>query len=1100
MMKLWKNILGSALPVVAAASLCAAEPVLRVLDFTTGNPLPENALRSVAEKTGLPFGRIAPGELGRIGAEELLLVPESESFPASAVPALEKFLKRGGKVIFTGGGRPFSSPAVRDGENYISHEELIRRRKEKIKGVDFGAIVPGMKYLRQCDKEAEKVAGSAQISGSERILKIRCPRFFAWDNWATPEGAVKIPAGTAMMRIRAKGDGKLPAFTVELREKDHSRWIATLPLGKEWETLLLPRSAFRYWQSNPKRGKEGDHVDFNQVVSVIFGISTTHARGVRPGESYSYEIAALEALPGDPELIEEYPASFVLEGIAPQYNSYFLPGPVTLSCADGSSLEWKDGIVSPVPRMLGAGIGMNRPWRFIPVATARNAQGGRGYPVWIMLHLEREYKGAVVAGMGFPLDRILASPELSKQFAALVNKVAAGRFLAAAGPEHFAADRGTRVRYGAQLFRPAPDSMVRTQWVDPNGRTLPGVGAKADGKSVVAAEREFAVSGTWRFQAELVDASGSCVDRIDAELNIPEDGPDDPSEFVRVEGDDFVLGGRKWYPFGVNFYPVYSVAGMRPDDYRDGWGSRRFYDPAQVEEAILDAKAAGLNMLSVHPSDNQRLEPGAIRDFLYRCRKHGMKVNLFLGAASPVDFKAEELKRLIDAMRLPGDSTLFCYDIVWEASNFLFRADFREKFLPAWNLWVERCYSDRAEAVQDWKFDPGRGKNNAALRAPTDQELTDDGPHRIFVAAYRQFMDDHCARLWQRAADTLRSFDPNHLITNRGGNLSAYDNSLSGTVRALDFLSPEGYAIRHNRSGEGAVGFATRLAGYYSGGKPVVWSEFGVNTLGPGGYDSATNIQANGASYFESFYRRALESGANGMAPWWWPGGYRVNENSDFGITNVDGTLREAGKVVQRFSGVFRAERVYPAATVWFDYDRDAQAGGYRALAFGPGGEAYLKAADAGGMIGIRTPATGRSSVDVPIIGVGNVPYTGRNPVRYLNGAFDRVEYRRPDGSWVEIRDGQKLRHSGELQLRVRIGNGGEVPFKAVPGKGGVELFAAFNGKKLAFPLKSDLPRLQAADLDGIVIPAEASGPVSLRFEARDRAVFGEHFLFELER
>ena len=66
MMKLWKNILGSALPVVAAASLCASEPVLRVLDFTTGNPLPENALRSVAEKTGLPFGRIAPGELGRI--------------------------------------------------------------------------------------------------------------------------------------------------------------------------------------------------------------------------------------------------------------------------------------------------------------------------------------------------------------------------------------------------------------------------------------------------------------------------------------------------------------------------------------------------------------------------------------------------------------------------------------------------------------------------------------------------------------------------------------------------------------------------------------------------------------------------------------------------------------------------------------------------------------------------------------------------------------------------------------------------------------------------------------------------------------------------
>lgn len=1100
MMKLWKNILGSALPVVAAASLCAAEPALRLLDFSTGQPLPEPALRMVAEQAGLPFGRISPEKLDQLGAEDLLLVPESESFPASAVSGLDRFLKRGGRVIFTGGGRPFSSPAVRDGSGYITHDALLQRQKTELKGSDIGAIVPGMKYERQCDREAGKVAGSAKVSPGERVLRIHCSRFFSWDNWATPTGAAKIPAGTGMLRLRAKGDGKLPAFTVELREKDGSRWIATLPVGKSWEISLLPRAAFRYWRSNPKRGNDGDHVDFNQVVSVIFGISATHARGVRPGESYSYEIADLEALPGDPDQVESYPASFVLEGVAPEYNSYRLAGPVRISFADGSALDWRDGVVSPVPRMFGAGFAMNRPWRFIPVATARNAQRGRGYPVWIMLHLDRAYKGAAVAGMGFPLERILKTPELSEQLISLAKRLAAGQFLAAAGPEHFTADKGARVRYGAQLFRPVPGCMVRTRWIDPNGRSVSGVDGKADGNSVVTAEREFVEAGTWRFRAELVDASGVCVDRIDAELNIPESGADDPSEFVRVEGSDFMLGGKKWYPFGVNFYPVYSVAGMRPDDYRDGWGSRRFYDPAQVEEAILDAKAAGLNMLSVHPSDNQRLDPGAIRDFLYRCRKHGMKVNLFLGAASPVDFKAEELKRLIDAMRLPGDSTLFCYDIVWEASNFLFRADFREKFLPAWNLWVERSYGDRAEAVRDWKFDPGRGKNNAALRAPTDQELTDDGPHRIFVAAYRQFMDDHCARLWQRAADTLRSFDPNHLITNRGGNLSAYDNSLSGTVRALDFLSPEGYAIRHNRSGEGAVGFATRLAGYYSGGKPVVWSEFGVNTLGPGGYDSATNIQANGASYFESFYRRALESGANGMAPWWWPGGFRVNENSDFGITNVDGTLREAGKIAQRYSEPFRKARSCPAATVWFDYDRDAHAGGYRELVFGAGGDAYLKAVESGGMLGIRTPASGRSSVDVPIIGVGNVPYTGRNPVRYLNGAFDRVEYRRPDGFWAEIRDGQKIRHPGELQLRVRIGNGGEVPFKAVPGQGGVEIFAAFNGKKLAFPLEADLPRLEAVDLDGIVIPAEASGAVSLRFEARGRAVFGEHFRFELER
>ena len=37
-------------------------------------------------------------------------------------------------------------------------------------------------------------------------------------------------------------------------------------------------------------------------------------------------------------------------------------------------------------------------------------------------------------------------------------------------------------------------------------------------------------------------------------------------------------------------------------------------------------------------------------------------------------------------------------------------------------------------------------------------------------------------------------------------------------------------------------------------------------------------------------YRMFIESGADGVFFWWYPGGFRLGENSDFGIINPDGT------------------------------------------------------------------------------------------------------------------------------------------------------------------------------------------------------------------
>ena len=1020
---------------------------------------------------------------------QVLLVPESESFPAAAVSGLETYLQSGGNVLFIGDDRPFTASAVRDGSRMVTQEAFFEKLKADPQGRDIGFIRKDVKYRRQCPGESARTPASATVADDGRTLNVHVERYAHWDVWAAPDGLVTIPADTEFLRIKAKGD--MPALSIEIYEKDNSRWIAVFDVKSDWDTYLLPVDAFRIWDS-PHRGKTGDRVRFENAKFVAVGIADSHTRGLTADRAYSFALQSIDALPGIPNTNNRfYPAGFSLEGIAPCYKSYKLDGPVTIGSGE-YLFEYPGPIVSPIPRMMGLGIGANRPWRFIPVATAWNKAGGNGYPAWIMLNLDRQYKGAVVAGMGFSLETILKDRNLSAVLVDLVQRLGSGSFLAGAGATDFVVDVGTPFRFGAEPFRTDTRMKVRAAVRDSNDAVVAEFEKPTTGNDAVVTETTLNKPGSYHCTVELKDVQNRTVDEIKSEIIVADGKPDPASAFIRTEKDNFVLEGYPWYPNGVNFYPVYIVAGMDINDYMGGWGDRRFYDPVLVEKAVLDAKSAGINMLSVHMRDRGNLDPGAVRDFLYRCRKHGMKVNLFVGAASPLDFQEDRLRRIIEDARLRDNATLFCYDIIWEATNHIYRKDFRERFRPVWNRWIEGQYGSKENAVKDWQFDPGID-DKGLLAPPTDEQFRKDGDHRVFVAVYRRFMDDHTAKLWQQAVDRLRQLDPNHLITNRAGNIHPYDNAFSGPVKALDFISPEGYTIQNNDVGEGAIGFTTRLIDFYSEGKPIVWSEFGKPVNGSDFQPVASEIDRS-AAYNEIFYRRGLEAGSQGFAPWWWPGGYRVNENSDYGISNVDGTLRRAAEVARHYAPQIRTPRNRPVGNVPFEFDPDQHAGGYPELVFGKGGKAYLDAVSEGKMISLCTEASGKTSVDVPIKGIGNVPYTGRNPIKYLNGVFEKVEYKSTSGQWIEIADSTTIRHNGQLEVRARTANMGEVPFIATSGIGGVAVHVTLDKQVLRFPIPSDLPRLRDVTITDIVIPANWRGTLSFRFEAKDRAVFGDEF------
>jgi hypothetical protein len=80
--------------------------------------------------------------------------------------------------------------------------------------------------------------------------------------------------------------------------------------------------------------------------------------------------------------------------------------------------------------------------------------------------------------------------------------------------------------------------------------------------------------------------------------------------------------------------------------------------------------------------------------------------------------------------------------------------------------------------------------------------------------------------------------------------------------------------------------------------------------------------------YYRDFYRMLRESGADGVFFWWYPGGYRLNERSDYGIINPDGTDRSVTRVIRDEGPRFLAAPKPPPPDVRIEVDRDADARG----------------------------------------------------------------------------------------------------------------------------------------------------------------------------
>jgi len=375
------------------------------------------------------------------------------------------------------------------------------------------------------------------------------------------------------------------------------------------------------------------------------------------------------------------------------------------------------------------------------------------------------------------------------------------------------------------------------------------------------------------------------------------------------------------------------------------------------------------------------------------------------------------------------------------------------------------------------------------------------------VAAYRRFMDDLMSRKWNDATRAFRTIVPNQLISFRQGNTLPHDFTFTATAKHIDFICPEGYAIPNTEDGRNAAAFITRYVRFTTGGKPIIWSEFGKSVWNADAMRPDPQVIAEQGRYHDIFYRVVLAAGAQGVAPWWWPGGYRVDEKSDYGIMNPDGTPRPAAQLLTEYAPQIKTPRDYPAGAIPFVVDRDAHPGGYWYVAFNTGKDACAAASAKGANIDIRTPGTGTTSVDTPLVAVGNTACNGANPPKYLNAEFNYFRVLDAAGQWIDIRTGDTVRVASGRPIRAAasVGNLHDATWLTpvtAAGRPGAVYLASTERSQLEFrrPIPKDAPRLHDADLSDFTLGViDKETAVEIQMTAAGRAAFGEKIAFTLQ-
>ena len=1062
----------------------------------------------------------------RAGDIDLLLLADARTVPLQARDTVMDLARSSGKLIAVGAPAFLELRGYADGRwrNEAGYQDAVLAKLDRTP-MELSAD----RWSRSAQhQERESAIRQVDVDGQsawEIDLDLD-----GWDGFAQ-DIAGAFGEGETLLTFWARGDGETSQIYVECREQDGSRWIATVDITPEWRGYALRPRDLLYWQDSPPgRGWEGDHFHPEDVEATTIGLSGSHTPRVKTGRHRFWVRGMATAV--DPDRGKVAFTIPELAGVSPSHQLFPVETPMRLTAGlPGTSIElpdltWRDPAYSPVWRERGRGFDRDRSWRWIPLLERRDAEGFHRGALMSLTIGDSVCPDAMWAQVGVrdPED-VLGNSKLKRAVVETARAMVRGCFLIEAGAPVFSCEPGEEVGIGAEVLNAGHEARelmvsLTTDTAGADGqrgsRTRRESVSVSPGRraTVKAPFRAPDAPGTYHVTTMLVTGTqGEIIDRIDQEIVVQPRPQPTSADYVRVEGSRFMLGDKPWLFKGINYRPTF-IAGYPHLNFL----VREVYDPEIIERDLAWMESMGMNAMSAVPA-LQPPDPAAPWafsdeiDFLDRCERHGIKVFFFLPYARPfADANAETVMSYLDRSGIKDHPAVMCWELAWEPIHGSWGDGEALSFMrEPWNDWVVERYGSVESATADWEYEPEMAEDGK-LPIPTHEMTISHGEWDRMVAAFRRAFSDTLSRGYLEMVTPLRELDPNHLISFRfgacgipNGQTFAHAHS-QGALKHVDFMNPEGYSLIKGwtiptppddlRKG----GLVTLYYRHFSREKPVVWMEFGFTVNGI--FDEwqqdrihidPTELELQRKEY-EGLYAMFIESGARGFAPWWLPGGFRIGENSDFGVVAPDGSERPACEVIRKYAplldGVMHDE---PTASIELDLD------GHYADAWETYSAEYLRLVKAGERPEVRTAGTGTTSANCPLTAVGGTEYNGHNPPIYLNAEFNRLEIGVGDGEWIKVEDGAAINVPAGQTVRCRAsaGNIGEAGWLALRGEepGGVQLHVAREpGIETWVAIEADTPFLEDADVAEFLLAPEVNGEVTVSFRmyARGRAYFGE--------
>ncbi|GMW01812.1 MAG: hypothetical protein AMXMBFR84_29490 [Candidatus Hydrogenedentota bacterium] len=1092
------------LGVCAAAMPWAAAQRAAVVDGPQGMPA-YDALVETVEGSGYPADRWRLNDLTQPIPEtiDLIVLCEADQLPAAALGPFMAFLERGGDVIALG-TPAWTKPLIDDDGEWLNREAFVERHHGELMPHVIASFADGdlSKWKRNASDPGITVTHHVEREGETAYLDVRVPELTNWETYVLEGLETPFAAGHDLTVIRAKGGASTTSLAVEWIELDSSRWIATVPLTETWQTYILTPEDFAYWESVPER--KGTRFDPARAVTLSIGLAQSHTRLSAGPHAYSIEaIGSARRSPVHEKAMTRFDPP-KLESLSPTYKFFDLTDVSTLK----TCTEFPESVAPPKqfhslhPRPSAGGLNKGRAFRFQPVLEAYSAEGKwRGCPAALMAYADGPYEGGVWVSFAIRDSEWYASYPAQSVLGATLQGMRRGAYLLDAGADHYTYFEGQNLTIGARVAnvnpRKAISLILRVELQDPDqGGTVVHA---YEQRFVCASGETKALTQTiappaWgehglRAVTTLWDTTGQFFDRAVHEIHVWK--PKSEPEFVTVENGDFRLKGERWRAHGVNYMPSSGI-GIEDSNAFEYWIGEQAYDPGIVQRDLERIQSMGFNSVSIFIY-RQSMEAQNLLDLLRRLDALGLKANLSLRPGTPLDFPWDAVREMIEFYKLSQNDTVFAYDLAWEP---MFGNHKQRKVHDAeWRAWLDERYGGIESAERDWGFSAPR-EADGQVTNPLEEHITGDGLWRVMTAAYRRFLDTVLYEKYARARRLVRSVDPHHLVsfrmtlagdpTFRGGHVIPY--SWSYLAGAVDILEPEAYGRIGDWDRVRPGRYQYELARWARADAPVLWAEAGVQVWSEARMAPSPDAMAFQADYYRNLYRMFTESAADGVYFWWYPGGYRTNERSDYGILNPDGTDRPVTAVIRELGSGFisgpDAKAVDDWITVDFDEHPDGVAGVYDATH-----DAYWKGIDAGKTPGLKTAGTGTTTATCPRVAVGNTALTGTNPPKYIDGFFDRVAVQLDNGDWREIKSGDTV--GVNQTVRVSITNVNEATWLAAGDAGAVALIVDQGGQRSSVAIPQDVERFQSVDLD---FSPSGAGEINLRLEASGVSAFGPVF------